>query len=377
MDSILLNPPISSLKLPSKLTTYTFSSQSLFKPSTVVNSKTVQFPVLISATLQNQEEKQSEIVEAETQFEDYNQDESYGEVSKILASRKASDPDDDGDGTRVRMEYLIEWKDDHAPTWVPSEYIADDVIAEYETPWWMAARKADESALKELIDGDYGRDVNAVDDDGRTALLFVAGLGSEPCVRILAEAGADLDYRDKSGGLTALHMAAGYVRPGVVKVLVESGADPEVEDDRGRTPLELARDILKVTPKMQFVKRLGLESVINILEGEIFEYAEVQEIMERRGKGDKLEYLIKWKDGGDNEWVKAGFVAEDLVKDFEAGLEYGVAECILDSKELEGKKEYLVKWTDIDEATWEPEENVDPILIQVFEEGKQQKEIIS
>lgn len=273
------------------------------------------------------------------------------------------------------MEYLIEWKDDHSPTWVPSDFIAKDVVAEYETPWWNAVKKADEEALKKIVeDSDDGRDVDAVDEEGRTGLLFVSGLGSEQCVKILAEAGADLDHRDNAGGLTALHMAAGYVRPGVAKLLIDYGADPEIEDNRGRTPLALARELLKVTPQLQFARKLGLESVIKVLEGASYVFAQVEEILERRGKGEYLEYLVKWKDGGDNEWVKAAFVAEDLVRDFEAGLEYAVAECVMDKRvDDDGKKEYLVKWTDIEEATWEPVENVDPELIKGFEEGSEKQ----
>lgn len=283
-------------------------------------------------------------------------------MNKIIGSRAL----ENGSG----MEYLIEWKDDHVPTWVPSDYIAKDVIAEYEAPWWNAVKKADETALREVISSGDGRDIDAVDQDGRTALLFVSGLGSEPCVKLLAEEGANVNHRDNNGGLTALHMAAGYVRPGVAKVLIEFGADPELEDDRGRTPLELAREILNVTPKgnpVQFARRLGLENVIRVLEDAIFEYAEVEEILEKRGKGRNTEYLVKWKDRGDNEWVKAGLIAEELVKDFESGLEYALVESIVDTRKCEdGKTEYLVKWTDIEEATWEPEENVDPDLIQEF-----------
>ncbi|XVF68013.1 hypothetical protein PTKIN_Ptkin10aG0168700 [Pterospermum kingtungense] len=294
-------------------------------------------------------------------------DESYGEVSKIIGSR----PLPGGKG----MEYLIEWKDGHAPSWVPQDFIAKDVVAEYETPWWTAAKKADDKALAELLAAeDNWRDVDAVDADGRTALLFVSGLGSEPCVKILAEAGADIDHRDNAGGLTALHMAAGYVKPGVAKLLLDLGADPEVEDDRGLTPLALAKEILKVTPKgnpMQFGRRLGLESVIKVLEESIYEYAEVEGILEKRGKGENLEYLVKWKDGSANEWVKSRFVAEDLVRDFEAGLEYAVAEAVLGKRMGDdGKKEFLVKWADMEEATWEPEENVDPDLIKEFEAGQ-------
>lgn len=290
-------------------------------------------------------------------------DESYGEVDGIIGSRALADA--------TGMEYLIKWKDGHSPSWVPSDFIAKDVIAEYETPWWTAAKKADESALKSLIDAADSRDFNAVDEDGRTALLFVAGLGSEPCVRILAEAGANLDHRDKSGGFTALHMAAGYVKPGTVELLLELGADPEVQDDKGRTPLVLAREIVKATPRVQFARRLGLERVIGALERVVFEFAEVEELLEKRGKGENLEYLVKWKDGEDNEWVKAALIAEDLVADFEAGLEYAVAEAVVGKRVGDdGTMEYLVKWTDIEDATWEPEGNVDSDLIAEFETGQ-------
>ncbi|KAK4406500.1 Signal recognition particle protein, chloroplastic [Sesamum angolense] len=359
-------PSLSRLKLsPTPLSTTTASASSLplSLPSQAhlsLSFKTTNFSV--SATLDSREPEAAAPPQAKQEFSDYDEEETYGEVNRIIGSRAL----ESGRG----MEYLIEWKDDHAPTWVPSDFVANDVVAEYETPWWTAAKKADDTALKQLIESNDGRDIDAVDQDGRTALLFVSGLGSEQCVQLLSEAGANVNHRDNGGGLTALHMAAGYVKPGVAKLLIEFGADPELEDDRGRTPLDLAREILKATPQLQFARRLGLESVIRVLEGAIYEFAEVEEIMERRGKGENLEYLVKWKDGGENEWVRAGLIAEDLVKDYEAGLEYAVAECVVDKRKgEEGKEEYLVKWTDIEEATWEPVENVDPLLINLFEEG--------
>ncbi|KAI5315171.1 hypothetical protein L3X38_044347 [Prunus dulcis] len=366
MDALFVNQcSISGLKLAPKLTTTPFPSQSLHR------LKPTSKPNLTSASVFQNQQSQSLETQKPFPFSDNNEDkpddESYGEVDKIIGSRAL----EGGKG----MEYLISWKDGHAPSWVPSDFIAKDVVAEYESPWWTAAKKADESALSQLIAAeDDWRDVDAVDGDGRTALIFVSGLGSEQCVRVLAEAGADLNHRDNGGGLTALHMAAGYVRPGVVKLLVELGADPEVEDDRGRKPLDLAKEVLRTTPQgnpMHFARRLGLESVIRELEGAIFEYAEVQELLEKRGKGDRVEYLVKWKDGGDNEWVNAKLIDEDLVRDFEAGLEYAVAEGVVGKRVGdEGTMEYLVKWTDIDEATWEPEENVDPDLIKEFEEAQ-------
>ncbi|KAL3346809.1 hypothetical protein AABB24_025313 [Solanum stoloniferum] len=368
MDALFVNSSLSRLKLKfsSQFPTFSPLPHQFYLPLKKLNSSN-NLP-LVFATLQNQQQQAAAVAEeGREEFEDYDADETYGEVNKIIGSRAI----EGGKG----MEYLIEWKDEHAPTWVPSNFIAQDVVAEYETPWWNAAKKPDESALRELIEAEDGRDVDAVDDDGRTALLFVSGLGSEPCVKLLAEAGADVNYRDRSGGLTALHMAAGYVKPGVAKLLIELGADPEVQDYRGQTPLSLARMVLNQTPKgnpMQFARRLGLENVIRVLEDAIFEYAQVEEILEKRGKGENVEYLVKWKDGEDNEWVKAWLISEDLVRDFEAGLEYAEAECILEKREGEGGKgEYLVKWTDIEEATWEPEENVDPLLIEDFEKGQQ------
>ncbi|CAM8984982.1 unnamed protein product [Rhodiola kirilowii] len=316
-----------------------------------------------------QDPQQQQAYEPSTTFDDYDQDESYGEVNRIIGSRAL--PNNSG------MEYLIEWKDDHSPTWVPSNFVAKDLVAEYDTSWWTAAKKPDPEALARLLSSpDDNRDVDAIDEAGRSALHFVAGLGSEPAVKLIAEAGADLDHKDASGGLTALHMAAGYVKPEIAKLLIDFGADPDVADERGRTPLDLAREILAATPKgnpVSFARRLGLERVIKVLEDAIFEYAEVQEIIERRGFDDKIEYLVKWKDGGDCEWVKKGLIDAGLVRDYEEGLEYAVAEKILEKRDgEEGRIEYLVKWTDMDDATWEPEENVDPELVLEFQKSEAQ-----
>ncbi|KAL2468508.1 Signal recognition particle 43 kDa protein [Forsythia ovata] len=72
-------------------------------------------------------------------FDDYDKEKSYGEVNKIIESRALQS----GNG----MEYLIEWKDEHVPTWVPSDYIAKNVIVEYKALWWNAVKKLEETAL--------------------------------------------------------------------------------------------------------------------------------------------------------------------------------------------------------------------------------------
>lgn len=283
----------------------------------------------------------------------------YGEVSKIISSRAID----------YRMFYLIEWEDGHEPSWLPASSIAKDVLAEYESPWWKASRAGDDVKLRELLD-DEGRDVDAVDDNGRTALLFASGLGSEKCVRTLVEAGADVDGQDPDG-LTPLHMATGYARQNVVSALVELGADPEIEDSKGRTPISLAQDLIDKIPKanpMQFARRVAMENILKLLESEVFETVEVEQVLDRRSTaGGGIEYLVKWKDGAPDDWVSAESVADDLIKDYEAGLEYGIAEEIVEKREENGQVEYLVRWADTEQPTWEPFENVSAELVAEYE----------
>ena len=53
---------------------------------------------------------------------------------------------------------------------------------------------------------------------------------------------------------------------------------------------------------------------------------------------------MEWYDSEEREWVKAPWVAEDLVSDFEAGLDYAVAEAVVEKRQVaaEDGKEKLV-----------------------------------
>jgi ankyrin repeat protein len=65
-------------------------------------------------------------------------------------------------------------------------------------------------------------------------------------VKLLIEAGAELEYKD-SDGRTPLSHAAGIENAplATVKLLVEAGAELETKDNHGRTPLVLARQSLR------------------------------------------------------------------------------------------------------------------------------------
>ncbi|XP_004985832.3 probable signal recognition particle 43 kDa protein, chloroplastic [Setaria italica] len=369
MEAVLRHPSLSRLKPPNP-NPHRTPPPSLASPSLL---RLRERRLTVAAVFQDQKPR-------EPASKGGDDEEAYGEVDRIVSSRTIKNPvfaEDGSATTSVATEYLVEWKDGHEPSWIPAEAIAADVVAEYETPWWTAAKKADAEALAALLaDETLQRDPDAEDAQGRTAMHFAAGLGSEECLRALAAAGADVGHQERAGGgLTPLHIAVGYGRAVAVRTLLELGADPEAPDGQGRTPLELVQQVLEKTPKgnpAAFQLRQGLEAAEKELEKAVYEWAEVEKVIDGRGEGKWREYLVEWRDGGEREWVRAPWVAEDLVSDFEAGLEYAVAEAVVDKRPAaaeggEEKWEYLVKWVDIEEATWEPAENVDDELVQEFE----------
>jgi hypothetical protein len=69
-----------------------------------------------------------------------------------------------------------------------------------------------------------GVDVNAVNRDGYTALMYAACNGCAGTVERLLEAGADIEVRDKDYGRTALILAAERGQIETVKALLNAGA---------------------------------------------------------------------------------------------------------------------------------------------------------
>ena len=76
---------------------------------------------------------------------------------------------------------------------------------------------------------------------GLTPLLFAAREGCIPCVKVLLDAGADIDLDDPDG-TTALIMALLNRHWDTAKFLIEAGADVNLWDLYGQTPLYVAVD---------------------------------------------------------------------------------------------------------------------------------------
>ncbi len=122
------------------------------------------------------------------------------------------------------------------------------------TPFVLAALVADADLMRTLAD--LGADPLTRTDDGSTALMAAAGLGTRSpgedagteeevleAVRTALELGADIDAVNANGE-TPMHGAAYKNLPRVVHLLADNGADIEVWNQRnkyGWTPLTIAR----------------------------------------------------------------------------------------------------------------------------------------
>ena len=114
----------------------------------------------------------------------------------------------------------------------------------------------------------------------------------------------------------------------------------------------------------------------------------IEKIVDERGTGKKKEYLVKFKDYGDddNTWTSKDDVSSELIKEYENkkkkdsqpeqnGDEYEI-EKIVEERTVGKNKEYLVKWKGWkdEDNTWEPKENLTAAIIKKYEaEAKKQK----
>jgi ankyrin repeat protein len=97
-----------------------------------------------------------------------------------------------------------------------------------------ATRWGEVEMVKALIE--LGAKVDGADQRGRTPLMLAAQSGAVDVMRVLLAAGASITHQDSIG--TALCWAAGFGRADAVKVLIEAGSDVNVVSARsGYTPL--------------------------------------------------------------------------------------------------------------------------------------------
>jgi len=95
--------------------------------------------------------------------------------------------------------------------------------------------------VQRLLEEKNPKLLNEMDDDGYTPLMRAASEGLPNRVRILLEAGVDLNFQNKRvhGRKTALHLVAFknmYRSTDCLRLLLEAGANLEIKDSLGKTP---------------------------------------------------------------------------------------------------------------------------------------------
>jgi uncharacterized protein len=133
---------------------------------------------------------------------------------------------------------------------------ADTMLGTGTTPLLRAAKAGDTELVKVLLA--TGADVKLVTKSGMTPVMAAAGLGTKEedttgrkkteaeaiaSIKLCVDAGADVNALDNQGD-TALHGAAQKGHDQVVKFLVDHGAKLDVKDKRGRTPLDAAMGLM-------------------------------------------------------------------------------------------------------------------------------------
>jgi ankyrin repeat protein len=104
---------------------------------------------------------------------------------------------------------------------------------------WVAPARDNPEMVKVLVA--KGADVNAKDNAGETALMIAASQSNPQIIAVLLADGADVDARNNSGG-TALMAGAFRANLDEIKILLARGADPKVKDKQGRTAFDFAKD---------------------------------------------------------------------------------------------------------------------------------------
>lgn len=100
----------------------------------------------------------------------------------------------------------------------------------------VALKRGDTAIARQLLE--HGADVEA-ELEGERLLIHVVRLGNEPATKLLLERGANVQTGNKHGE-TPLIVAVSTGRESIVDVLLAHGADVEARDNKGETPLYIA-----------------------------------------------------------------------------------------------------------------------------------------
>jgi ankyrin repeat protein len=86
----------------------------------------------------------------------------------------------------------------------------------------------------------YHLHIDPINSTGRSPLHFASRVGNEKCLRLLIEAGSNVNIQDQEGQ-TCLHLCARLNHIPAITYLLSIGANKYIRDNKGRSPFDLAK----------------------------------------------------------------------------------------------------------------------------------------
>jgi len=119
--------------------------------------------------------------------------------------------------------------------------LTSPVLAQFKPDTWFnvahAVSRQNIPALRSMLA--KGDSPDAVDGEGRPAIVWAVQVNSLDALQLLIEARAKVDARDRLG-VTALYTAAGIGNLEMVRMLLEAQASVDLANRQGITPLMVA-----------------------------------------------------------------------------------------------------------------------------------------
>lgn len=142
-------------------------------------------------------------------------------------------------------------------------------FSEEEKQWMMYASLCDCQQLAAMMDKNPDLPGKRDFITGYTALHWGAKLGKRDLVRLIADAGVDVNLRTH-GGQTALHLAAMHGHDMIIKMLINDyGSDVHARDYGGKKPKDLVKDTVAADIQRKLGRSLILDPNLHLVEGVI------------------------------------------------------------------------------------------------------------
>jgi len=165
-------------------------------------------------------------------------DDQYIQLLELIHSGSASD-----------VAYLLESVGDFEP-----HFEQIDILHS------AADRGVGVEIIRELLkNSSFQTQLNAFDDISFTPLMYAVRRGDLDVVKLLIEAGSDINIHDEQrAGNTALREAVDAKNPALVRFLLEFNADPTIPGWMNRTALDAAESQHKKAPDSASLKILRI-----------------------------------------------------------------------------------------------------------------------